>query len=37
MLFRMYTRYCERKGWKVTVNDLQPGEADRPSTAPSSR
>ena len=27
MLFRMYTRYCERKGWKVTVNDLQPGEA----------
>lgn len=26
MLFRMYTRYCDRKGWKVTVNDVQPGE-----------
>lgn len=27
MLFRMYTRYCERKKWKVTINDIQPGEA----------
>ena len=27
MLFRMYTRYVERKGWKMTVNDVQPGEA----------
>ena len=22
MLFRMLTRYCENKGWKVTVNDV---------------
>ena len=27
MLFRMYQRYCERRGWKVTVNDAVPGEA----------
>ncbi|MCR8907896.1 peptide chain release factor 2 [Thermophilibacter sp. ET337] len=27
MLFRMYQRYCERRGWKVTVNDAEPGEA----------
>lgn len=27
MLFRMYTRYAERKGWKLTVNDLSVGEA----------
>ena len=27
MLFRMYVRYCERRGWKVTVNDAVPGEA----------
>ena len=26
MLFRMYQRYCERRGWKVTVNDAVPGE-----------
>ena len=26
MLFRMYTRYAERKGWKVTLNDVQAGE-----------
>ena len=26
MLFRMYQRYCERRGWKVTVNDAEPGE-----------
>ena len=26
MLFRMLTRYCERKGWKVTLNDVVPGE-----------
>ena len=26
MLFRMYTRYAERKGWKVTLNDVVPGE-----------
>ena len=26
MLLRMYTRYAERKGWKVTLNDVQPGE-----------
>ena len=26
MLFRMYSRYCERKGWKVTLNDVVPGE-----------
>ena len=27
MLFKMYQRYCERRGWKVTVNDAEPGEA----------
>ena len=27
MLFRMYQRYCARRGWKVTVNDAEPGEA----------
>ena len=27
MLYRMYTRYAEKKGWKVTVLDLVPGEA----------
>ena len=27
MLFRMYQRYCDRRGWKVTVNDAVPGEA----------
>ena len=27
MLFRMYTRYAERKSWKVTVNDAPAGEA----------
>lgn len=26
MLYRMYTRYAERKGYKVTVLDYQPGE-----------
>ena len=26
MLFRMLTRYCERKGWKVTLNDVVAGE-----------
>ncbi|HIZ18328.1 MAG TPA: peptide chain release factor 2 [Candidatus Olsenella stercoravium] len=26
MLFRMYQRYCDRRGWKVTVNDAVPGE-----------
>ncbi len=26
MLFRMYSRYAERKGWKITVNDIQTGE-----------
>lgn len=26
MLLRMYTRYCERKGWKVEVNDFVAGE-----------
>ena len=26
MLFHMYQRYCERRGWKVTVNDAEPGE-----------
>jgi peptide chain release factor 2 len=26
MLFRMYTRFCERKGWPYTVLDLQAGE-----------
>lgn len=26
MLFRMYLRYCDRRGWKVTVNDAPAGE-----------
>ncbi len=26
ILFRMYTRFCERRGWPYTVLDLQPGE-----------
>lgn len=26
MLLRMYTRYCNAKGWKVSENDLQPGQ-----------
>lgn len=26
MLFKMLTRYCERKRWKVTLNDVVPGE-----------
>jgi len=26
MLLRMYTRYCERKGWEVELADFQPGE-----------
>ncbi|WP_251213023.1 peptide chain release factor 2 [Adlercreutzia murintestinalis] len=26
MLYRMYTRYAEQRGWKVTVLDLVPGE-----------
>ena len=25
-IFRMYQRYCDRRGWKVTVNDAEPGE-----------
>ncbi|MDR1775135.1 MAG: peptide chain release factor 2 [Actinomycetes bacterium] len=27
MLFRMYLKYAESKGWKVDVNDAVPGEA----------
>jgi peptide chain release factor 2 len=26
MLLRMYTRYCEARGWKVEINDYVPGE-----------
>jgi len=26
MLLRMYSRYCERKGWKVELNDFVAGE-----------
>ncbi len=26
MLYRMYTRYAERKGWEVDPGDFQPGE-----------
>ena len=26
MLYRMYTRYCERHGFKVTVNDILEGD-----------
>jgi peptide chain release factor 2 len=26
MLLRMYTRFCERRGWKVDVNDFNAGE-----------
>ncbi|MGN0070767.1 MAG: peptide chain release factor 2 [Atopobiaceae bacterium] len=26
MLFKMYLRYCERRGWKVTVNDAPAAE-----------
>ena len=26
MLFRMYLRYCERRGWKVDVNDAPVGD-----------
>ncbi len=26
MLFRMYTKYAERKKWKIDVHDLPPGE-----------
>jgi len=26
MLLRMYTRYCERRGWKVEMNDYNAGE-----------
>lgn len=26
MLYRMYTRYAENRGWKVTILDLVPGE-----------
>jgi peptide chain release factor 2 len=26
MLYRMYSRFCERKGWEVELGDFQPGE-----------
>ncbi|AEB06753.1 bacterial peptide chain release factor 2 (bRF-2) [Coriobacterium glomerans PW2] len=26
MLFKMYMKYCERRGWKVTVNDCPPAD-----------
>ncbi|MEC8256753.1 MAG: peptide chain release factor 1, partial [Bacteroidota bacterium] len=26
-LYRMYTKYCERKGWKVNIGDLSEGTA----------
>ena len=26
MLLRMYTRFCERRGWKVEINDYNAGE-----------
>jgi peptide chain release factor 2 len=26
MLFRMYTRWCEDKGYKIKVDDMQPGD-----------
>lgn len=26
MLLRMYLRYCERKGWKTTLTEYQPGD-----------
>ena len=26
MLFRMYLRYCDRRGWKVDINDCPAGE-----------
>jgi peptide chain release factor 2 len=26
MLYRMYTRYCETKGWPTTLLDFQPGD-----------
>lgn len=26
MLFKMYMKYCARRGWKVTVNDCPAAE-----------